>query len=291
MTPFEIVEPTSLGEAVALLDPEDTSIRPVGGATALMLMMKAGVFQPTRLVSLRHIEKRYSEIETGVDGSLRIGALTPLSAVERSEAVRRAVPVVARTMRVLSNVRVRNVATIGGNLAHGDPHMDLPPVLIALGAEVRVVSPAGERTIPVAQLIRGYYETVLAPDELIADLTIPLRAGWRATYLKCTTRAAHDWPALGVAISIASDDSSVREANIVVSAAVERAARLDNASAVLAGKVPDAKLFREAGEVAAEEADVVSDLRGSAGYKKQLIRVYVQRALREVLDQGKGAAH
>src|SRR5215204_6006029 len=104
MTPFEIVEPTSLREAVTLLDPEDTSIRPVGGGTALMLMMKAGVYQPSRLVSLKSVEKRYSEIEAGMDGRLRIGALTPLAVVERSELVRHSVPVIARTMRVLSNI-------------------------------------------------------------------------------------------------------------------------------------------------------------------------------------------
>jgi carbon-monoxide dehydrogenase medium subunit len=128
MTPFELVEPQSLREAIGLLDPDDAAVRPIAGGTALMLMMKAGVFRPTRLVSLRAIEK-LSAIAAAANGELKIGAMTPLSAVERSAAVFQHAPVITRTLRMLSNVRVRNVATVGGNLAHADPHMDLPPVL------------------------------------------------------------------------------------------------------------------------------------------------------------------
>src|SRR6516165_10113745 len=135
MIPFELVEPASLGEAISLLDPEDATVRPIAGGTALMLMMKAGVFKPTRLVSLRKLPAEFSRITAQGSGELRIGAMAPLAAVERSEAVARAAPVIPRAMRRLSNVRVRNVATVGGALAHGDPHMDLPPILIALGAQ------------------------------------------------------------------------------------------------------------------------------------------------------------
>ena len=140
MTPFELVEPTSLSEALRLLDPDDPTVRPIAGGTALMLMMKAGVFRPTRLVSLRKIGGNHARIATA-DGELAIGAMTTLSALERSAEVARHAPVIIRTMRRLSNVRVRNVATVGGELAHGDPHMDLPPVLIALGARVLVTGP------------------------------------------------------------------------------------------------------------------------------------------------------
>ncbi len=143
MTPFELLEPSSLPEAIGLLDPTDTSVRPIAGGTALMLMMKAGVFRPTRLVSLRKLGAKYAGIAAEPSGDLVIGAMTPLSAVEHSPEVARHAPVITRTMRRLSNVRVRNVATIGGNLAHGDPHMDLPPVLIALAAQVAVAGPKG----------------------------------------------------------------------------------------------------------------------------------------------------
>jgi carbon-monoxide dehydrogenase medium subunit len=284
MIPFEIAEPKSLREATSLLDPDDESIRPIGGGTALMLMMKAGVFQPTRLVSLRAIEKHYSELKVDADGSVRIGAMAPLATLEHSREIQDRLPVISRTMQVLSNVRVRNVATIGGCLAHGDPHMDLPPVLISLGANVRVVGPGGERVIPVAELLTGYYETQLAKNELIAELLIPPQNGKRSVYLKCTTRAAHDWPALGVAVSIGSDDDGVRQANVVISAATERAMRVEKTSAMLIGKPPSSKLLRDAGEAASTEVDLIGGAQGSIPYKRQLVRVYVERALRQAIE-------
>jgi carbon-monoxide dehydrogenase medium subunit len=113
MTPFELVEPTSLSEAIGLLDADDPQVRPIAGGTALMLMMKAGVFR--RLVGLRKLPRRFSDIAAAQDGGLTIGAMTPLAAVERSAQVARAAPVIPRAMRRLSNIRVRNVATVGGN--------------------------------------------------------------------------------------------------------------------------------------------------------------------------------
>src|SRR5476649_2268655 len=127
-----------------------------------MLMMKAGVFRPTRLVSLRKIGDNFSCITMTASGELSIGAMTALSAIEHSPEVLRHAPVIGRTMTRLSNVRVRNVATVGGALAHADPHMDLPPVLMALGASVTIVGSSGERRLPVEDLLTGYYETALA---------------------------------------------------------------------------------------------------------------------------------
>jgi carbon-monoxide dehydrogenase medium subunit len=288
MTPFEFEEPTSLREAIALLDPDDASVRPFAGGTALMLMMKAGVFRPRRLVSLRKIEAEYSGVRVAGDGTIRIGALTPLAAIEHSPAVRRVQPVITATMRVLSNTRVRNVATLGGNLAHGDPHMDLPPVLIALDATVNVVGPAGTRNFPVAELVTGYYETQLAKNELIAEVVIPAPQARRSVYLKCTTRAAHDWPTLGVAVSVDAELDAMRSATVVVSAATERPVKILSASALLNGRQITAPLLREAGEAAAEAVDVTSDLRGSSSYKRQLVRVYVERALRQALGDKAG---
>jgi carbon-monoxide dehydrogenase medium subunit len=283
MIPFELAEPASLAEAIKLLDPDDASVRPIAGGTALMLMMKAGVFRPARLISLRAI-KELSTIETQGDGALKIGAMTPLSVLERDPAMRAHAPVITATLRTLSNVRVRNVATVGGHLAHADPHMDLPPVLIALGAHILVAGPAGERIIPVEALFAGYFETVLARDELITAVVVPAQGGRRAAYLKCTTRAVHDWPALGVAVSLDRDGTA---AKIVISAATEKPVRLPGAEAALRGGSDDAAL-RRAADAAAEEAETISDGQGSAAYKRQLVRVYVRRALSAALT---GASH
>jgi aerobic carbon-monoxide dehydrogenase medium subunit len=282
MIPFELAEPASLAEAIKLLDPDDPSVRPIAGGTALMLMMKAGVYRPARLVSLRAI-RELRAIETQPDGALTIGAMTPLSVLERDPAMRAHAPVVTATLRTLSNVRVRNVATIGGHLAHADPHMDLPPVLIALGAHVAVAGPAGARTIRVEDLFAGYFETVLRRDELITAVVVPAQGSRRAVYLKCTTRAVHDWPALGVAVSLDLDGTSLRDARIVISAATERPIRLPGAEAVLRGGGMDDAVLRRAGDAAAAEAETIGDGQGSAAYKRQLVRVYVRRALAAAL--------
>jgi carbon-monoxide dehydrogenase medium subunit len=288
MTPFELVEPASLGEAIALLDPDDAAVRPIAGGTALMLMMKAGVFRPSRLVSLRKLARLNARIAMAKDGALTIGAMTPLALLERSPEVARAAPVIPRAMRRLSNIRVRNVATIGGNLAHGDPHMDLPPILIALNAKVAVVgangAQAAERTIAVEDLFAGYFETVLAKNELIAELHIPPQGKSRAAYIKVTTGSVEDWPALGVAVALEAEGSAVKSARVVVSAATEKATRLKGAERLLAGATVDEKVLARAGDAAAEEAECITDVRGSAAYKRELTRVYVGRALRHALN-------
>jgi carbon-monoxide dehydrogenase medium subunit len=278
--PFEWDEPRTLQEAVALLDPEDPSVRPIAGGTALMLMMKTGVFAPSRLVSLAKIEPEYSQIRADRSGALKIGAMTSLSALERSDDIAKHFPVITRTLLTLSNVRVRNVARVGGALAHGDPHMDLPPLLAALGAKARVVGREGSREIAVQDLYTGYYETVLGKDELIADLTVPPLNGAHAAYIKCTSRSADDWPALGLAVRWEFGDRRIRNPRIVVSAATEKVTRLGQTEKVLDGSGGDDKIARRASDAAAEEVSFLSDAHGSAAYKKELLRVYLMRVVR-----------
>ena len=286
MIPFELAEPTSLAAAIELLDPDDETIRPIAGGTALMRMMKAGVFRPAKLVSLRKIERQYAAVTADANG-LTIGAMTTLSDLERSADVRRHAPIITRTLLTLSNVRVRNVATVGGAMAHGDPHMDLPPVLMALGASLTVAGPDGERSLPVEELFSGYYETVLAKNELIASVQVPAQHSKRAAYMKVTTGSVDDWPALGVAVVI-EGAHAVKSARIVASAATEKATRMKAAEAVLNGNRIDDALIRRAADAAADEAEFVADVRGSVPYKRELMRVYVQRAVRAALD-GSGA--
>jgi carbon-monoxide dehydrogenase medium subunit len=249
-----------------------------------MLMMKLGVLRPTRLISLRAVEKRYSEITHAAHSELRIGAMTTLSTLERSSVVQRRAPVIVETLRTLSSVRVRNVATLGGHLAHADPHLDLPPVLIALGARINTVDATGGRTMPLESLYTGYLETTLRRGELIAEVIVPHQAPRRAAYVKCTTRSADDWPALGIAVVLDIDDRIVREARIVVSAATDTPMRLPKTEDTLRGARVSDNLLRQAGDVAVGEAAVMGDAHGSAAYKKELLRVYVGRAIRKALE-------
>src|SRR5215510_4896811 len=283
MTAFELVEPSSLGEALGLLDPDDPAVRPIAGGTALMLMMKTGLYRPRRLVSLRALGRPLTMIAATPEGGLDIGAMVRLAQIERSAVVRQAAPVVADTLLTHSNVRVRNVATVGGNLAHGDPHMDLPPVLIALGASVATASPKGERVLPVEDLFAGYYETVLERNELITELRIPAQGKRRAAYLKVTAGSADDWPALGVAASVEAEGKAIKSIRLVASAATEKATRLKAAEKVLAGTAIDAAALARAGDAAAGEVEILADVRGSAAYKRELLRVHVGRAVQQAL--------
>jgi aerobic carbon-monoxide dehydrogenase medium subunit len=289
MIPFDLAEPTSLSEAVKLLNPDDPTIRPIAGGTAIMLMMKAGVYSPEKLISLRKIESKYSSISADASG-LKIGAMTTLATLERSADVKKVTPLITRTTLTLSNIRVRNVATIGGALAHGDPHMDLPPVLMALGASAVAIGPDGERVIKLEDLFTGYYETSLAKNELISEIRVPAPGKRHSAYIKFTAGSADDWPALGVAVSIDGDKNKIRSATVVVSAATEKAARMSDAEKVLSDATPDAPTLRRVGDAAAEQADILADIRGSVPYKRELIRVIVGRAVRQALEL-EGATH
>jgi aerobic carbon-monoxide dehydrogenase medium subunit len=282
--PFDMVEPTSLKEAMALLDPEEPTIRPVAGGTALMLMMKAGVFQPSLLVCLHKIEPEHSRIAV-VDGALRIGAMASLSDLEHDANVAERLPVLKRAMKTLSNPRVRNVARVGGALAHGDPHMDLPPVLAMLGAKVAITGPKGNRELAVEDLYTGYYETVLEKDELITSVTVPALNGRKTAYMKVTLRTVDDWPALGVAVSFALEGGVIRDPRVVVSAATEKVIRVASAEQVLQGAMPDDDaVLGRAGDAAVDEVTILSDAHGSAPYKRELLRVYMRRAVRQATE-------
>jgi carbon-monoxide dehydrogenase medium subunit len=246
MTPFELVQPASLPEAIRLLASDEA--RPLSGGTALMLMMKAGVLRPCRLVSLAGLNLKEISIEKG---ALRIGAMTTLRELERSPEVRKGWPVIASALRTLANVRVRNVATVGGALAHGDPHMDLPPLLCALGARAIIAGPAGERIAAVESLYRGYLETTLTAGEIITRVEIPPLEGRGAAYVKFTTRSADDWPAVGIAVVLGNPD------RIFIGAATDRPMPYE------------------------ENLPIESDLHGSAAYKRHLIKVLLPRALDE----------
>jgi carbon-monoxide dehydrogenase medium subunit len=218
-----------------------------------MLMMKAGVLRPARLVSLAKL--RINEIRVNADG-LHIGAMSRLSDLERSPEVRKGWPAIARALKTLSNVRVRNVATVGGALAHADPHMDLPPLLAGLGAKVFLEGKKGKRGIAVEDLYAGYLENTLQRGELITEIEIPAMGNRRAAYLKCTTRSADDWPAVGVAVVLGD------ETRIFVSAATDRPTRIADEAAIAA-------------------LNIEGDLHGSADYKRHLLRVYLRRAIHE----------
>jgi aerobic carbon-monoxide dehydrogenase medium subunit len=157
--------------------------------------------------------------------------------------------------------------------------------LSALGARVSISGPSKDREIPLEELYAGYYETVLEKNELITAVTVPALNGRKAAYMKVTSRTADDWPSLGVAVSFALNNGAIQNPVVVVSAATEKVTRMSGAEKALQGAAPDDSTLRRAGDAAAEEVQTVSDAHGSAPYKRELLRVYLRRAVRRALDE------
>jgi carbon-monoxide dehydrogenase medium subunit len=284
VTPFEFVEPTTLPEALSLLAADDAEIRPMGGGTALMLMMKASVLAPRRLVSLRGLAGTLGQVSADAEGTLSLGGLATLDSLSHSADVARLAPVIHRALPHLSNIRVRHVATVGGALAHADPHMDLPILLATLHAHVQVSGPGGSRELSVEDLITGYYETSLARNEIITGVTIAAQAGRVAAYQKVTTRAVDDWPALGLGLACVPREGKLTAVSVVVGAATDRPTRATSVEAALEGaRADDAAALARAGEALVRDVAFTSDAQGSAAYKRELARVHLGRALATAL--------
>jgi len=284
MISFEYRTPKNLKEVHASLKEFGTDAKLIAGGTALIIMMKQRLVQPSCLVSLRSV-RGLNGIEIK-DGGLRIGGLATHRAVESSPLVRRRIPLLAETYHHVGTVRVRNMATVGGGLAHADPNQDPPPTLIALGATVKATSANGSRVIPLDTFFTDYYETVLNPDEIITELFVPkLTANSGAAYLKFLPRTADDYATVSAAAVLTLDKNkkTIADARIALGSVGTTPIRATAAEAVLRGQPLKAKALVEAGEKAKEAVDPVSDFRGSAGYKKEMAAVFVRRALEKAL--------
>ncbi|HTN71210.1 MAG TPA: xanthine dehydrogenase family protein subunit M [Methylomirabilota bacterium] len=284
MISFEYRTPKNLKEVHATLKEFGDEAKLIAGGTALVIMMKQRLVQPSCLVSLRTV-RGLNGIEVK-DGGLRIGGLATHREVETSPLVRRRLPLLAETYHHVATIRVRNRATVGGGLAHADPNQDPPPTLIALGATVKATSANGSRVIPLDGFFTDYYETVLNPDEIITELFVPkLPPNSGAAYLKFLPRTADDYATVSAAAVLTLDKSkkTINDVRIALGSVGTIPIRATAAEAVLRGQPLKAEAFAEAGEKAKEAVDPVSDFRGSAGYKKEMAGVFVRRALERAL--------
>jgi aerobic carbon-monoxide dehydrogenase medium subunit len=220
---------------------------------------------------------------------LRIGALTRESELEESELVRTRYPLLHDTSRVIADPLVRNLATVGGNLAHGDPANDHPATMLALGAEVVAVGPAGERRIPVAQLFTGPFETALRPDEILTEVRVPqppARSG--GAYVKLE-RKVGDFATVAVAAQVTlGADGAVTQVGIGLTSVGLTPIKATAAEAALRGRRPDDAAIKQAAKAAADASEPSADLRGPVEYKRDLVRVLTARALRRALERAGG---
>ena len=284
MIPFEYRTPKNLKEVHATLKEFGGDAKLLAGGTALVIMMKQRLVRPSCLVALRSV-RGLNGIEVK-DGGLSIGGLATHREVESSALLRRRLPMLAETFHHVATIRIRNMATVGGGLAHADPNMDPPPSLIALGATLKATSASGSRVIPLDEFFKDYYETVLNPDEIITELFVPKVApNTGAAYIKFLPRTADDYATVSAAAVLTLDktNKTIVDVRIALGSVGVTPIRATAAEAVLRGQPLKAEAFAEAGEKAKGAVDPVSDFRGSAAYKKDMAAVFVRRALEKAL--------
>ena len=282
--PFRLLEPESLTDAVDALGQLDGEARLVAGGTALVAMIRLGLLKPDRLVSLHRVPALG---QIGVEGrSLELGAMATHADIERSRVVRDGWPLLAEAARRVATPAIRTSGTIGGNLAYAEAASDPAPALLCLDAEVRVVGRGGERVIPIASFFRGFYEAALEPGEIVTALRVPPPpAGARSGYVKFTSRSAEDKPLVGVAALIALDSSGrCADIRLGLGGAAPTPIRADRAERTLRGETLTDAAAHAAADAAAREADPLSDLMGSASYRREMIRVWVRRLLVALRD-------
>jgi carbon-monoxide dehydrogenase medium subunit len=272
------LKPSSLDEAIAQLAEYGGDARVVAGSTALTIMLRQGLIDPAALVLLRGIDG-LNAIERE-NGHVRVGALVTHREAERSAELAGAIPVLAETFGRVANVRVRNQATVGGVLAEADYASDPPAVFVGLGAEIEARGSDGTRTIPAGEFFRAFYETALEPAEILTSVRVPVpAAGTGAVYKKYVSRSSEDRPCVGVFASAGPD--GVR---VVVGAAAETPQRFPEVEALGANGL-DAPTIATIAEHYSEAIDTLDDMRGSAWYRREMVRVWVARALTEVAAQ------
>src|SRR6185312_871736 len=234
MRRFELAEPQTLEEACALLS-DDGDAKALAGGTALLTLIKHGIFIPKTLVNLKKIGGM-SGIDYDRQRGLRIGALTTIYDVESSPVVRQYYPWLAEACHVVANIRIRNMATIGGNLAHGDYQSDPPTVLVALDAVVELLSRAGTRRMKLSDFLKGSYDTALEPGELVSALIVPPSVRLGGTYTKFTTGSSEERPCVGVAVLATLEKGVCAELRLVVGAVSPKPVRLEEAESMARGK-------------------------------------------------------
>ncbi|HRI61705.1 MAG TPA: xanthine dehydrogenase family protein subunit M [Saprospiraceae bacterium] len=281
---FEYDSPASVAEAIALLQRYGSDAKIMSGGHSLLPMIKLRLATPERIIDISRIKGLAYIREEG--GFLKIGALTREAQLDESDLIARKYPIIHDATKMIADPSVRNLATVGGNLAHGDAANDHPAVMLALHAEIGVTGPGGQRTIPIDEFFLGFFTTALQPDEILTEIRIPIPpAGSGGAYLKLE-RKVGDYATAGVAaqLSVGSDSvcQSVGIALTNVSAASMRAQRSE---AALKGQKLTDDLIKKAAIMAAQDCDPNPDLRGSIEYKRSIVKTLTERAIKIAIER------
>ncbi|MDR7544519.1 MAG: xanthine dehydrogenase family protein subunit M [Armatimonadota bacterium] len=276
--PLRYLVPSTVGEATRMLAEQGNGARVIAGGTDLVVRMRGGLVRPTALVDITRIPEL--SVIARRDGTLVIGAAVTLAALTASADVALLVPVVAEAAAQMGAVQLRNLATAGGNLASAVPSADLAPPLLVADATARIAGPSGERTLPVEALFLGPHRSALRPDEVLTRLEIPIGAGeGGGAFLKFGKRNAQVLAVVNAAAWVRIVGGLIDDARIALGAVAPTPIRARAAEALLRGQPPAPDLLDDAGRAAAAEARPISDMRASAGFRLELCRVLVRRAL------------
>jgi aerobic carbon-monoxide dehydrogenase medium subunit len=283
---FSYTAAGSVPEAIELLGQHGFDAKVLAGGQSLIPVMRFRLMEPKYLIDINRIPD-LNQVEER-NGYLSIGALARETAVERSSVIRQRYPIILDTAEMIADPLVRNLATMGGNLVHADPGNDHPATMLALRAEVVVHGPNGERTIPIDELFVDSFATSLEPDEILTEIRVPApKAGSGGAYSKLERKVGDYAVAATAAYLELGDDGTVSRAGIGLTNASYIPIRAVNAEETLVGQSPSDELFRAAADAASQEADPSSDLRGTADYKRAMIRTMTRRALNKALDRAR----
>jgi carbon-monoxide dehydrogenase medium subunit len=287
MKNFDYLEPKTVAEACALLRQHGPDARLFAGGAQLTILMKQGLYQPKTLVNIKKIPELRG-ITFDPAAGLTIGALVTHRELETSQLVKDKFPILCEAEREVANIRVRNMGTIGGNLASGEALTDLSQIFIALDGKVKVSGPAGNRDLLVEDLFVDYYQTSLAEDEILTHVSVPRLPSYSGiAYIRFSSSSTVDKPSVGVAVRITLDNGKdkTETVRIVLGCVGPTPVRARKAEALLAGKNITAELAEQAGVTASQECNPSSDLRGSEKYKRGIVRTLVKRALLQANDR------
>jgi carbon-monoxide dehydrogenase medium subunit len=281
---FDYHAPATIAEAVALLTKYPDDAKVLSGGQSLLPLLKLRLGQAGHLVDIGKIPGLEYIKEEG--GMLRIGGRTRESALERSEIVQSRYPILIDTTKVIADPIVRNLATVGGNLAHGDPGNDHPATMLALGAQVVATGPKGERVIPIDKFFLGLFRTALQPDEILTEIRIPApveRSG--GAYVKLERKVGDYATAASAAYVVLGKQGFVERAGIALTNVGPVPIKATAAEKHLTGKKPEGAAIAEAARLAGEAAEPRVDRRGTVEYKKEMARVLTGRALKKAVER------
>ena len=277
---FEYLAPTSLDEACALLQEHEGDAKLLAGGTALVMWLRMGLLSPGYVIDLENVPGLDGITYDPADG-LRIGAGVKHRDLELCPEVQEHYPLLRETFHKVAQPRIRLMATVGGNLSHGDPMTDPGASFMALDAEVTLRGSRGERTLSVEEFFVDYYETALEPDEILTSIHVPPPAGAVWSHIKFTPRSEEDFATVGVAVTLTGAGSRCDDARIALNSVGPTIFRARAAEDVLRGRDLSPARLEEAGAAAADASDPIEDVRGSSDYKRELTAVFVRRALEQ----------